>query len=59
MHGSMVRTPGFTPEAFAVENNTDYGYVGTSDFPPGNSANPPLDYFGDFQDEPQKKFHVQ
>lgn len=58
MYGSVVRTPGFEPDAYTVVSNDEYGYVG-EDITSGPSAQPPLDYFADFDDEPQKKFHVQ
>lgn len=53
-YASITRTPGFRPRQFLVKPDNDYGYIGET-FELGKE---PLDYFADYRDKPQMKFHA-
>ncbi len=53
-HVSVTRTPGQMARTFQVSNNNTLGFVG-DDVRPGVQ---PLDYYGDFKDQPQVKAHL-
>lgn len=58
-YGSIQSTSGFAPQAYTVEKTSgEYGYVG-KDFTSGPSLQEPTDYFADYNNIPQVKFHSQ
>lgn len=54
-HLSVVGTEGEAAHTFQVSNNNQAGYVGENFHPNGR----PLDYYGDYQDHPQIKAHIE
>jgi outer membrane receptor protein involved in Fe transport len=53
-HASLVDTEGQTARSFQVEEDNSVGYVG-ADLRPDSEA---LDYFGDYNGDPQVKLHL-
>jgi outer membrane receptor protein involved in Fe transport len=59
-YGSITRTPGFSPNAFAVDLSTfEAGYVGKGFSSLSQRSKPVQRYFNDFYDRPQIKAHMQ
>lgn len=55
VHGGVTRTEGYkNTRHFIVNGNNEAGFIG-KDIELGSQA---LDYFADYQDDPQLKFHV-
>jgi outer membrane receptor for ferrienterochelin and colicin len=52
-YSSIVRTNGFKPRHFLATKENETGYIGDTILP----DNEPLDYFADYRDNPQIKFH--
>ncbi|MFC1555301.1 TonB-dependent receptor plug domain-containing protein [candidate division KSB1 bacterium] len=53
-YSSITRTTGFLPRHFLVTKNNEAGYIGKSILPDRE----PMDYFADYQDDPQIKFFI-
>jgi len=51
---SITRTKGYAANQFLVTNANEAGYVGRDI----EQAQEPLDYFADYQDNPQLKLHL-
>lgn len=54
-HASIVDTKGEEARTFQIDSSNHGGFVGR-DYLPGSEA---LDYYGDFDDDPQLKLHVR
>ena len=52
--GSVTRTDGYEPDHFIVTKGNEAGYVGEDIL----LDNEPMDYFADYQDDPQIKLHL-